>query len=73
MFYEFANASLSVFPTLNFTTFVAGTLTTLSVPGTLASLSALNVVVNVPKPIKATLSPLFNASVIVSKAASTTF
>ena len=56
---------------MNFATVVAGTSTVLSVPGTLAVLAALSETANVPKPIKLTDSFFTNASVIVSKTAST--
>ena len=72
MFYFPDTASLSCLPTLNLTAVVAGTSTTLSVPGTLAVLAALLTVEKEPKPIKLTLLPAFKASVIVSIAASIT-
>ena len=61
----------TTFPTLNLATVVAGTLTVLSVPGTLAILASLEAVVNVPNPKKATESFFANASVKVSNTAST--
>ena len=63
--------SLRDFPTLNLATVVAATFTVLSVPGTLASLAALEAVEKVPNPINATESFLTNASVKVSNTAST--
>ena len=65
-----ATASFSFLPTLNLTALVAGTSTTLSVPGTRAVLAALSLVVNVPNPIKLTLLPSTSASSITSSAAS---
>ncbi len=67
---EAATASFSFLPTLNLTAFVAGTSTTLSVPGTLAVRAALSAVEKVPKPMKLTVLPSFNASSITSNAAS---
>jgi hypothetical protein len=66
----YLTASFKALPTLNFATFVAGTLTSAPVAGTLAVLSALVDVENVPKPMKLTLSPFESVSVIVSSTAS---
>ena len=63
--------SLRAFPTLNLATVVAGTLTVLSVPGTLDTLASLEAVENVPNPKNATDSFLDKVSVNVTNIAST--
>ena len=63
---QLATASFKFLPTLNLTTFLAGTLTSLPVLGTLAVLAALSDILKVPKPTKVTLSPFVSTSPIVS-------